>query len=309
MIPAYNCARYLRETLESVLNQDPGSTVMQIEVVDDCSDDEPEKVVEELGAGRVSFFRQPRNLGHSGNFRTCLMHSRGHLVHLLHGDDKVLPGFYQTVIKLMQHHPDAGAVFTRNMVIDEQGNKVSDGKIIQEQPGIIQDFLPQSLRKQLIQTPSIVVRRSVYETIGMFHPRLSWTEDWEMWTRIGAHYPVLHSPEVLAAYRVHTASNTGRYMRTAENLKDLERIREIFSGYLPAPEQRAYKSTFRNSISKAGYSNARLLWYKYHDRTGALNQLRAGFRNCTQIQQAINLATLGANIFLNRRNPSYTHPY
>src|SRR5262249_49179546 len=37
MIPTFNCASYLRETLRSVLTQDPGRDVMQIEVVDDCS--------------------------------------------------------------------------------------------------------------------------------------------------------------------------------------------------------------------------------------------------------------------------------
>jgi hypothetical protein len=123
-----------------------------------------------------------------------------------------------------------------------------------------------------------------------------------MWTRIGAHYPVLHSPQLLAAYRVHTASNTGRYVRTAENLKDLERIMQIFADYLPTAEQEAYKNDFRNNISKAGYNNARMLWNKYNDREGAFNQLKAGFRNCTQLRQALNLATLGANILLNRKS-------
>ena len=45
MIPTYNCANYLRETLASVLAQDPGAEFMQIEVIDDCSTkDEPEAV-------------------------------------------------------------------------------------------------------------------------------------------------------------------------------------------------------------------------------------------------------------------------
>jgi glycosyltransferase involved in cell wall biosynthesis len=73
MIPTYNCANYLRETLASVLAQDPGSDLMQIEVVDDHSTkDDPAAVVEELGRGRVSFYRQPENVGYIRNFETCL---------------------------------------------------------------------------------------------------------------------------------------------------------------------------------------------------------------------------------------------
>jgi Glycosyl transferase family 2 len=37
MIPTFHCARFLHQTLESVLSQDPGPDVMQIEIVDDCS--------------------------------------------------------------------------------------------------------------------------------------------------------------------------------------------------------------------------------------------------------------------------------
>lgn len=49
MIPTYNCAHYLREALHSVLCQDPGKDMMQIEVIDDHSTkDDPEAVVKEM---------------------------------------------------------------------------------------------------------------------------------------------------------------------------------------------------------------------------------------------------------------------
>ena len=96
MVPTYNCANYLELTLKSVLEQDPGPEQMQIEVIDDRSTkDDPEAVVNEIGKGRVSFFRQPQNVGAQANFTTCVQRSRGHLVHILHGDDAVLPGFYR----------------------------------------------------------------------------------------------------------------------------------------------------------------------------------------------------------------------
>lgn len=56
MIPTYNCADYLKETLASVLTQDPCTGLMQIEVVDDCStEDDSATVVEDVGHGRVTF--------------------------------------------------------------------------------------------------------------------------------------------------------------------------------------------------------------------------------------------------------------
>jgi glycosyltransferase involved in cell wall biosynthesis len=113
MIPAHDCAGYLRETLASVLAQDPGPDQMQIEVVDDASSDDPRGAVDELGQGRVGFFRQPRNVGHVANFNTCLERSRGQLVHLLHGDDCVRDGFYVAMQRLLEREVEAGAASCR----------------------------------------------------------------------------------------------------------------------------------------------------------------------------------------------------
>ena len=64
MIPTYNNNRYLKQTLQSVLQQDPGAELMQIEIVDDCSPKEdPESVLQELEIDRISIYRQPQNIG------------------------------------------------------------------------------------------------------------------------------------------------------------------------------------------------------------------------------------------------------
>src|SRR5919199_4092188 len=119
MIPTYNCAGYLRETLASVLSQDPGPELMQIEVIDDHSThDDPVSVVEELGRGRVAFYQQPKNLGYIRNFETCLQRSRGKLIHLLHGDDCVRDGFYDRLQRGFDENPEIGAAFCRHIFMD-----------------------------------------------------------------------------------------------------------------------------------------------------------------------------------------------
>ena len=167
MIPTYNCANYLRETLASVLAQDLGSEIMQIEVVDDFSTkDDPKAVVEELGKGRVSFYQQPENVGHVKNFETCLKRSRGQLVHLLHGDDCVKQGFYRKLQLAFEENPEIGSAFCRPIIMDENSHSLGTWKLEEPESGILSNWLERIAVDQCIQTPSIVVRRDVYEKLG-----------------------------------------------------------------------------------------------------------------------------------------------
>jgi len=257
MIPTHDCAPYLRETLASVLAQDPGAELMQIEVVDDASSDRPEAVVEELGAGRVGFFRQPRNVGHVANFNTCLQRSRGRVVHLLHGDDCVRDGFYPAMGRLLEAEPTAAAAFCRYIAIDEEGHWSSIAALEQRAAGLIPDWLEKIAVGQRLQTPCMVVRREVYERLGGFDRRpRGLGEDWEMWVRIAAHYPVAYEPAPLALYRVHSPSLSGRMLRTGENVRDLRRVIRINREHFPPAQadeiaRRALRETAVTCLRRA----------------------------------------------------------
>jgi glycosyltransferase involved in cell wall biosynthesis len=228
MIPTFNCAKYLRQTLASVLAQAPGPEQMQIEVVDDCSTkDDPEAVVRELGQGRVMFYRKPKNEGAIPNFNTCIARSRGQLVHILHGDDVVLPGFYQRIAAVSAAQPEMAMVASRSFLIDEENVVigVSDRVPRLESGGnAVDDFFYGTPT----QTPGVVMRRSFYEKHGGFLTALVHTADCEMWTRGISLGGAVLLPDVLCNYRVFAANDSGRLARTAENLRDLERLHGLF---------------------------------------------------------------------------------
>lgn len=241
MIPTYHCAHHLRETLTHVLAQDPGPAVMQIEVVDDCSTrDDPEAVVREVGAGRVAFFRQAQNVGHTRNFDSCVQRSRGQLVHVLHGDDYVLDGFYRTMEAPFARHPELGAAFCRNVFVDASGATYATSRLVQRERGIVNGWLERIATEQLLQPPAMVVRRAVYERLGGFDQRIvSFGEDWEMWVRIAAAYPVHYEPEPLAAYRLNDdTSLSGSALRTGQNMRDLRTVVRLNAELLPAEQRR-----------------------------------------------------------------------
>jgi hypothetical protein len=202
MIPTHNCAHYLRETLSSVLAQDPGADLMQIEVIDDHSTkDDPKAVVEELGTNRITFYQQPENVGKSRNYETCLKRARGHFIHILHGDDYVLNNFYSKISQVFDENPNVGAAFCRSITMSLQGHWQGISPLIQEESGIINNFLEKMLTRNLVYTPSIVLKREVYEHLGGFDERLHHVEDWEMWVRTATQYQFAYLAEVLAVYR------------------------------------------------------------------------------------------------------------
>jgi glycosyltransferase involved in cell wall biosynthesis len=234
MIPTYNSGAYLHEALGSVLAQDPGPGIMQIEVVDDASTiGDPQAVVAALGGERVGFFRQRGNVGHVENFATCLRRARGRLIHLLHGDDIVRQGFYRTMEKPFLADADIGAAFCRHIFMDEDGQWLGISPLERRASGRLRNRLEHLASEQRIMTPSMVVRREVYENLGGFDARLICSEDWEMWVRIAARYPIWYEIEPLACYRMHENSNTGRHLRTAQELAYTRQAIDTFKAYLP----------------------------------------------------------------------------
>jgi glycosyltransferase involved in cell wall biosynthesis len=233
MIPTYNCAAFLRQTLESVLAQDPGPERMQIEVVDDVSTrDNPEAVVREVGRGRVAFFRKERNGGAIPNFNTCIERSRGHLVHILHGDDFVAPGFHASVQAAAEAHPDIAAFFMRCRVIDDDGTLDSIGQRMRALAKPTHDVRELHHLNNLF-TPGVVVRRAFYEQRGGFLPPLVHCADWEMWVRAISRGGGLWINELLASYRFFAANDTNRLVRSAENIRDRLRLAAIFAQRFP----------------------------------------------------------------------------
>ena len=138
--------------------------------------------------------------------------ARGEIVHLLHGDDIVRPGFYEALQRGFDAVPNDGAAFCRSHLSDADGSEL-DMTPRSQDSGLAAGCTRCLATEQRIMTPSIAVRRKVYEQLGGFDRRLTVREDWEMWVRIAAHFPIWYERQPLAVYRMHAASNTGRHLR------------------------------------------------------------------------------------------------
>jgi glycosyltransferase involved in cell wall biosynthesis len=274
MIPVYNCAGYLTETLAAVLQQALPEQDMQIEVVDDGSTDaDIEALVMNMTKGRVKYYRQPQNVGSLRNFETCIKRATGFLVHILHGDDLIKPGYYNSMQNLFDRFPQIGAAFCRYAYIGESSKPLYYRNPEMDQPGILDNWLLRLAERQRLQFCTITVKREVYEKLGSFYG-VEYGEDWEMWMRIALHYPVAYDPEVLAAYRLHTSSISGRSYATAKNLKDLQWVIRAIQQYLPESEKDRLFRKAMKFYAHYGIKIANDLWYGLQNRQAARTQVR-----------------------------------
>ncbi len=266
MIPVYNCANYLAETLNSVLSQAMPEKDMQIEVVDDASTDtDVEALVKHIGNSRVKYFRQPENVGSLRNFETCINRAKGKLIHILHGDDKVRTGYYSAISQLFRDYPEAGAAFCRHNCINETGQQVYSQPSEMKQPGILNNWLPKIAERQRTQYVAITIRREVFEKLGGFYG-ITYGEDWEMWARIAKHYPIAYTPAMLADYRKHSSSISENKYRTGQHIKDIAQAIELIQSHLPQSQRKTILQKSKRYYAHHCMKIANQLWRKLHDQ-------------------------------------------
>lgn len=235
MVPTYEPDGKLALTIRSVLEQAPAEG-MQISVVDDGS--RPGLVREIVACadpdGRVEIIEHARRLGLCGNWNRAIALAQGELVHLLHQDDYVLPGFYERMDAAFRRAPGIGMAFCRCRIVDAADRLLRTASRLQWTTGVLTNWLPRIAERQRIQTPSVVVPRRTYELLGGYRPELQLALDWEMWVRIAASFPVWYESRPLAAYRRHAENETARLTASGAAWPDLARAIRINAESLPA---------------------------------------------------------------------------
>ncbi len=119
-IPFYDGLEYLREAVESVRAQ--SSSDWRLLVCDDGGRDQGvEELLSRYADPRIEYVRNDGNVGMVRNWNLCIDRAGTDLVSLLHGDDRLMPGYVEIMAGLAGRHPDAAALFCAASIIDAGG--------------------------------------------------------------------------------------------------------------------------------------------------------------------------------------------
>ena len=209
IITAFNSADFLRDSIESVLNQ--SRPVDEILVVDDGSTDETPSIVAAYASAGVNYVRQ-ENQGPGAARNLGLRSTHGDIVAFLDADDIWMETKTEIQYNYLSNHPDIGVVSGQKMWwrTGEGGDRW-----IQRYGNIPDARVPQEiLINNIIGNPSMaLIRRSLLDKVGYYNPNLRWGQDWELWIRISAFTTFGFVDEPVILYRIHEHNHT----HTSEN--------------------------------------------------------------------------------------------
>jgi glycosyltransferase involved in cell wall biosynthesis len=248
MIPVYNRTASLANALASLLNQDLDPASTQIEVVDGSNiAADFRSIITQFPQLHIDYYKQPCDLSISGDWNSCIERARNELVHVLHDDDWVLPGFYATYSTWASRYPDAGFIAGRCKVM------LPDGSVLRTTPFYPELSHPTTNEEPFyyyadIQCPAIVVRKTCYAACGGFDSRLRYFVDREMWIRaIKFCGGVMHG-EVLACFSTHGESYTTHLKERALDVEDAMRFVRVVKEYSPKIREEVFVKRYRAEL-------------------------------------------------------------
>ena len=262
IIPNYNHAPYLKERIDSVLNQ----TYQDFEVIilDDCSPDNSVEVIEQ--------YRSNPHVSHilinEQNTRNTFIQwergislAKGRYIWIAESDDVAEPQLLETLIGQLEQHPDASVAFCHSRLIDADGALLSEQNTKNPaQPGQITiddscTFLRHLLIFNYIYNASMAVfRRDVYDRANPDYKQFRYCGDWHFWASVCAAGRVIEVYDMLSRFRQHQRKVTEDSKKDVFHVwnDEMKTIRYIASlCKLTTLEQRCLKGRLSKRLRRA----------------------------------------------------------
>ncbi len=265
---------FLKECIESVLAQElPEEDVQIVLIAEGEMDTQVKEMVSLAGRGRVEIC-EAAGAGEAVDvLNLAVKKAEGKFIHFLCSCDRVRPGFYLAMDKLLWQYSEAGAAFFCSSYIDAGGAVICDGLPEMDRKGILPDWLPQIAERNIIPLSAMVVKREVFRKHGGFYGS-TFGAVWEMWTRVAKYYPIAYAPEIGVECR-EDHSSLSSPDNSRESMEDLLLAMEFIGNQLPTKAQSGIMKRAKKFYTKNRSGKTKLLREKAHV-AGFINLYRKG---------------------------------
>lgn len=212
--PSFNTARFLDETIRSVLEQNYPR--IEYIVMDGGSTDGTLDILK-AHVPSLTYVSCPDD-GAADAINKGFARAQGEILAWLNADDAYLPGAVGRAVDILAGNPDVAAVYGEGRWIN------AEGEVLGRYPSSACDFEALG-RECCICQPACFIRRAALEEVGMLNAGLQVSFDYDLWIRLAKRHRFMSIPECLATSRMHRDNKTLGQRRTvfAESIELLVR--------------------------------------------------------------------------------------
>lgn len=202
LMSTYNRENYICEAIESILAQ----TFQDFEflIINDGSVDRSREIILSYQDPRIRLVENEQNIGIPRSLNKGLSLAQGELIARLDSDDLSEPERLARQVAFLEAHPEIAMVGSAYQEVDQEGNLLETYRLPCDATGIRWGLL--------FYTPflssSVMFRRAILQTVGLYNENFPYAQDHELWVRIAKSSPVANLDESLVKYRVHPSSVT-----------------------------------------------------------------------------------------------------
>lgn len=201
LMPVHNTAPYLREAMDSMLSQT--FTDFELIVLDDCSPDNAEEILDTYDDPRIVRYRGERNVGLANVLNVGIEMARGKYIARMDSDDISLPNRLQVQVDYLEAHPEIDLVSVGMQLFGDK-----EEIWVREQD--FEELKICALFYSPVLHASSMWRKDAFEKQGLrFRQEMVPSEDYDLWTRaLVKGLKLVNLAEVLYKYRIHGTQAT-----------------------------------------------------------------------------------------------------
>lgn len=206
----YNGETYLREAIESILDQTYRAFTFLI--IDNASTDNSLEIIQSYDDSRIKLVPLPQNIGQIPALNKGLDMIQTPLVARMDADDISLPLRFEQQVNFLDDHPEIAVCGTYAAAF--MGKK----ETLWKHPVKSEDINVRLLLECCLAHPSVMMRKDLLDLHHFrYDETLGHSEDWDLWQRISRIYPLANIPNVLLRYRVHNQSVSSKTLDLQQN--------------------------------------------------------------------------------------------
>ncbi|MEW6378190.1 MAG: glycosyltransferase [bacterium] len=229
VLPTHNGRRYLRQAIQSCLDQTYAH--LELIIVNDGSTDSTEAIIREYRDERLTRISLPANQGLARALNAGFAQAAGGLLTWTSDDNFYAPEALECMVRFLEAHPAVDFVYADYSLVDEYGHVLQSVPVPPPERMLVGNGVG----------ACFLYHRRVYEVLGCYNPECALAEDYEYWLRVLGRFTMKPLNLPLYFYRRHSRSLTGRHLHQVWRAK--WRVQRIWLSRLPGISSRCLAET------------------------------------------------------------------